>query len=498
MAKRGETIKVFDVVRLGDKLIVPEDITYEDAIVALDRKAREEEEVVELKQTIDVSPFDGAHALFEAAKEMFGWASARVTPSMFGPQPPQFVQVRVGPNETVPVLWGTFSVPGVDGTIQAGWTRKQNGAVIFEARASCKQKHSQRVRNLFEAATTYAREHSIYRSKAFRIRFTDEDGDQVAVPEPEFIDLASVDPSMLVFRGDLEKDIDLNLWTPLKHPDVCARVGIPRRRGFLLAGPYGTGKTLLARVTAKVASEAGWTFVYVERPSELSAALRFAAQYQPALVFAEDVDQIMASRDQQMNELTAAIDGVDNKANDIMLVLTTNHAEDIHPVMLRPGRIDVVLSVDPPDSEAVERLLRRYGGDLIGPRVNVTPAAEVLEGQIPAVIAEVIRRAKLAAVARSSGDIAKMALTAEDLRVAAVSVVRQVQALSDSSRPRPSVAEQFGAALGTGLAGGFTGSVTPAGGKNGSRPAPQVIGPEAMRRGVEAMRGLMTASEKSA
>jgi SpoVK/Ycf46/Vps4 family AAA+-type ATPase len=66
---------------------------------------------------------------------------------------------------------------------------------------------------------------------------------------------------------------------------------VPLKRGVLLEGPYGTGKTLTAFVTAKKCVENGWTFIMLDRVAALKEALTFARMYAPAVVFAEDIDR---------------------------------------------------------------------------------------------------------------------------------------------------------------------------------------------------------------
>ena len=76
-------------------------------------------------------------------------------------------------------------------------------------------------------------------------------------------------------------------------------------------------------------------------------------------------------------------------------MLTTNHLENINPAMLRPGRLDSIINVLPPDAEAVSRLFHLYGGSTIAADEDLSKAADLLSGTIPAVIAEVVKRAKL-------------------------------------------------------------------------------------------------------
>src|SRR6185369_1993373 len=102
------------------------------------------------------------------------------------------------------------------------------------------------------------------------------------------------------------------------------------KRGIAFVGDYGTGKTLLASDVARVAVENGWTFIYVKEPAELSEALRYAQQYQPVVVFAEDADRIAGpERTATVNALLNQLDGIDGKAARIMTIVTSNAPDKI-------------------------------------------------------------------------------------------------------------------------------------------------------------------------
>jgi AAA family ATPase len=86
-----------------------------------------------------------------------------------------------------------------------------------------------------------------------------------------------------------------------------------------------------------------------------------------------------------------------------MVVMTSNKAYEINQAMIRPGRIDAILHIGPPDAGAVQRLLRAYGRKLIRPDEDLTEAGDILSGRIPAVIREVVERSKLYAISRAPG-----------------------------------------------------------------------------------------------
>jgi transitional endoplasmic reticulum ATPase len=217
---------------------------------------------------------------------------------------------------------------------------------------------------------------------------------------PEFLDVSDISESDVLFSDDIKHQIDVNVLVPMKQTAKCRKLKIPLKRGILLEGPYGTGKSLTARMAAKVAQDNGWTFVLLDKVQGLRTALEFANRYSPAVVFAEDIDRIATLRDENANDLINTIDGVVSKRAEIMTILTTNFAENLNPVILRPGRLDAVISLRAPDAKTVERLVRHYAGSLLTPTEDLTNSGLELAGQIPASIRECVERAKLGMIGR--------------------------------------------------------------------------------------------------
>jgi transitional endoplasmic reticulum ATPase len=274
---------------------------------------------------------------------------------------------------------------------------------------------------------------SIYLGQAIGIRFFDDDGDEMNVPEVNFID-ATITPDNLILSHDVEQIVETNLMTPIRRAADCELNDIQVKRGILLGGPYGTGKTLAAAVAAHEAVEHGVTYVYVQRADELAHAIKFARQYDdPAcVVFCEDIDRVMhGERNVEMNDLLNVIDGIDGKDSNIIVVLTTNFLDEINQAMLRPGRLDAVIEVLPPDAEAVQRLLRYYAGTSIEENTNLTAIGAELQGNIPAIIAEVVKRAKLAELRRIEPGERVHSISEESLMEAAKTMTRQLALLEE-------------------------------------------------------------------
>jgi transitional endoplasmic reticulum ATPase len=157
---------------------------------------------------------------------------------------------------------------------------------------------------------------------------------------------------------------------PLKYPERFRRLGITPKKGILLYGPSGTGKTLLAQA---VATMSGANFIPVKGPELLSkwvgesekgvrkvfARARTAA---PAIIFFDEVEALVPRRgggdasgvtDRVISQVLTEMDGI-NRLHDVLILAATNRPDLVDEAIFRPGRIDLMLYTPPPDEE--ERL----------------------------------------------------------------------------------------------------------------------------------------------
>lgn len=409
----SKPIPVANIERHNGPIMLPTKMTNEAAVEVLQRAIREDGMPYEFNEMIPAFPWDGALALRKALEERFGFAQMQSTRGgFFGmfSSPPMQIAVETGPGQTTKVPWGQFAIPGIPGYIECGHT-EHDGRTIFQVHGETLNKHKPEVDALIQRIREIAAAESIYRGKAIQMRFRDDKGRIQDLPSISFLPPSDATP---IFARDLERAIEANILTPMRHADMARKHGIPLKRGTLLAGPYGTGKTLLAAMIARESGKAGFTFIYVPEVAELADALDFAQAFQPAVVFAEDVERVAGTdRDEDANRLLNTLDGIGSKAGEVMTVLTSNHPESINPAMRRPGRIDLVLHVEAPDAEACERLVRLYGHGILAHGTNLAEAGMELAGLNPATVREVVERSKLEALRRSAGKAC--AVTGDDI-----------------------------------------------------------------------------------
>lgn len=412
---KTDTIDVTTIAHHEGPILLPEGLTMDAAIAALQRRkqydAYKDQDFV-INAEWDCFIYEGAYALNKVLTEQFGWALAEtaIIETIFGKveRPPVLLNVPIDEGVVEQVPWGRFAVPGIDGYIEcsvahlggSGGMFGSPGKTVFRLTGKVTRKDEPKIKTLVEGITKRLTEHRIYRNKTFRLRLKDSDGDWLEEPEINFLPLNPAMETDLILSDEVRDSVTVNLFTPIERSDEARKYGVPLKRGVLLAGEYGTGKTMIAHVTAIKAKANGWTYIVAEGAHELADVIRLARQYEPCVVFHEDIDRtITGERDENMDHVLNVVDGVESKTAEVMLVLTTNDMASINPALLRPGRLDAVVIVAKPDAVAAEALARKYARGLIADDEPLTEAPAYLAGKISSVIREVIERSKLAALA---------------------------------------------------------------------------------------------------
>jgi transitional endoplasmic reticulum ATPase len=128
--------------------------------------------------------------------------------------------------------------------------------------------------------------------------------------------------------------------------------------------------------------------------------MKFAKNYGPCVIFAEDIDRHVSGEERtvEIDQILNCLDGVDTKGAELLVVFTTNNVEAINSAMMRPGRLDAVIHVTPPDAVAAGVLVENYSRGMLANDIDMTVVGEAMKGLIPAVIREAVERAKLFSV----------------------------------------------------------------------------------------------------
>lgn len=437
----GKGMKEEDVVFEGQKLVLPTRFkgSLDSAIQYLARKRDEDEEISSFSQKYNYRPWDGARNAVLAMKKAFGMVTGQATYSFFGKNPPRYLQIPVGVDDTEEVPWGQFTVPLLeDTTFNFGASQSADYGQVFNLTVESPRKNRFVIEGLFKLIEEELQTNSIYRGKAI-------DGQT----QPQFIDLRGFDPDKVVYSDQVQADLDANLWGVLRYSEESRKLGLPLKRSLLLTGPYGTGKSLAGLRTALEAESAGWTFI-MARPGRdnFIEVMQTARLYQPAVVFMEDADTIASVDNEDLiSQLLDVFDGIQSKNTDLMVVLTTNHPETLHKGMMRPGRLDAIVEIGALDGNGIRRLIQSIIPEKrLAKIIDYDKVVAAAEGYMPAFVKEMSDRAVRYALARNGGVLGDQVITTEDLVHSATGLRSQFDRMQEA--PEHSVSEAIGTSLG--------------------------------------------------
>ena len=227
-----------------------------------------------------------------------------------------------------------------------------------------------------------------------------------------FDDVAGIDEA----KGELAEIVDF-----LKNPERYQKLGGRTPHGVLLYGPPGTGKTLLARAVAGEAHAAFFSIAASEfieaivgvgaaRVRDLFAKAKEAA---PAIIFIDELDAIGRSRqgsasvtganderEQTLDQILTEMDGFE-PSQAVIVIGATNRAEILDPALLRPGRFDRRVAVQPPDRAGRLKILEVHTRSVpLADEVDLDLIAATTPGMVGADLANLVNEAALTAARR--------------------------------------------------------------------------------------------------
>ncbi|HUZ28003.1 MAG TPA: ATP-dependent zinc metalloprotease FtsH [Solirubrobacteraceae bacterium] len=238
-----------------------------------------------------------------------------------------------------------------------------------------------------------------------------------------FDDVAGIDEA----KAELAEIVDF-----LKTPDRYARLGGRIPHGVLLFGPPGTGKTLLARAVAGEAHAAFFSIAASEfieaivgvgasRVRDLFAKAKEAA---PSIIFIDELDAIGRSRqgsasvtganderEQTLDQILTEMDGFES-AQAVVVLGATNRSEILDPALLRPGRFDRRVAVQPPDRLGRLKILQVHTRSIpLADDVDLEALASTTPGMVGADLANLANEAALLAAGRDHDKVQMADLT---------------------------------------------------------------------------------------
>ena len=248
-------------------------------------------------------------------------------------------------------------------------------------------------------------------------------------PSVVFDDVAGIEEAKL----ELQEVVEF-----LKTPEKFARLGAHVPKGVLLVGPPGTGKTLLARAAA---GESGVPFFSISGSefvelfvgagaSRVRDLFEKAKAASPAIIFIDEIDAVGRrrgvglgggndEREQTLNQILVEMDGFENETN-VIVVAATNRADVLDPALLRPGRFDRTVMVDPPDVAGREAILRVHArGKVLSPDADLSAIAKLTAGLTGADLENLLNEAGILAARTGASAIGSKELNAAFERIVA-------------------------------------------------------------------------------
>jgi cell division protease FtsH len=273
-----------------------------------------------------------------------------------------------------------------------------------------------------------------------------------------FDDVAGIDEA----KAELTEIVDF-----LKTPDRYARLGARIPHGVLLFGPPGTGKTLAARAVAGEAHAAFFSIAaseFIEAIVGVGAArvrdlFAKAKEASPSIIFIDELDAIGRSRqgsagitganderEQTLDQILTEMDGFE-PTQAVVVIGATNRPEILDPALLRPGRFDRRVAVQPPDRDGRLKILQVHTRELpLADDVDLEALASTTPGMVGADLANLANEAALLA-ARRNHDKVQMADFTDSLEKLLLGAPRGIM-LNPADRERTAYHESGHALVG--------------------------------------------------
>lgn len=273
--------------------------------------------------------------------------------------------------------------------------------VFFEVMASDRAEAERLLADL----RVLMRKHNVYRGRVVSLGLNDRHELQV-----HFHRLPEISRDQIILPEGLLARIERQTLGFARHSERLLAMKRHLRRGMLLHGAPGTGKTLTAMYLASCMRDRTVLLLTGRAMGLIEQSCAMARVLQPSLVILEDVDLVAEERTREgacaavLFELLNQMDGLAEDA-DIVFLLTTNRPEILEPALAaRPGRIDQAIEIPLPDAACRKRLFELYGRGLRMRFEHPEQFIERTEGASGAFIRELLRKAALFAADDSAGD----------------------------------------------------------------------------------------------
>jgi len=263
---------------------------------------------------------------------------------------------------------------------------------------------------LLETLRSLAASRNVYRGKVISLECGSEMPGERGHAGVRFHAVTQVEAEDLILPEATFKTLERNTVGFFRNAEALRRSGRSVRRGLLLHGKPGTGKTYSARWLSQAIPGVTTILVSGEQLAMVKTCCRMARTLAPALLVLEDVDLIASERNESrhpiyqftLHTLLNEMDGISSDA-EVLFVLTTNRPDVIEPaIAARPGRVDQAIEFPLPDAHCRRRLIQLYSRGLVLALEDPERIIGKTEGASPAFIQELLRKGALVAAEEGS------------------------------------------------------------------------------------------------
>jgi len=259
-------------------------------------------------------------------------------------------------------------------------------------------------------------------------------------PQGKFIKTDSTTMDDIILKDEIKKRITSGTIDMLNNVELYKKNNVPIKRGILMEGEPGTGKTLVAKA---LCNQIKSTFIWVTAddvtfPDDVTHIYDMARELTPAIILFEDIDYIGKNRagergsyDKVTGELLNQMDGVDSNEGIITLA-SSNYPKALDKALRnRPGRFDVRVRFELPDADLREKMLNKFLEKTDFSNLDITKIVKITDGYTGAYIKELVTATIMLALEDKSTEEGGKAILKEVYLNEAFSLIEQGRKLDD-------------------------------------------------------------------